>query len=224
MRKVQPRPPVAATSVGDEHDTSGLDGYPAHDFFAAPGTKVVAPISGKIVKLSGHDPKQGAVEGAGGPLGWSVYIQGDDGRTYYLTHMGSRTVKMGQRVVGGQGIGTVADYDKYGRPSHIHMGISGEGGSMVPSPAPTKGRTPAAPPAPTAAAPTTAYPAVVPDEGAPSVYPVMPPIVQPALAGRQVQDYHLQNPLVETWRMIAQGSASPDAQRYLSLAEAANGP
>jgi hypothetical protein len=68
---------------------------------------------------------QGPFEGPHGPLGWSVYIQGADGRTYYLTHMGSRNVKVGQTVRQGQQIGTVANYAKYGTPSHIHMGVNG---------------------------------------------------------------------------------------------------
>jgi murein DD-endopeptidase MepM/ murein hydrolase activator NlpD len=118
--------PIAGEKAhGSDHDTAGLPGYPAHDYMARPGTRVVAPVSGKVIKLSGHDPKLGAVQGAGGPLGWSVYIEGDDGKTYYLTHMGSRSVKVGQRVKQGRGIGTVANYDKYGRPSHIHMGVKG---------------------------------------------------------------------------------------------------
>lgn len=120
-----PIPGRYQTSVGGEHDTAGLPGFPARDYFAKPGSPVVAPISGTVIKLSGHDPKLGAVEGAGGPLGWSVYIQGDDGHVYYLTHMGSRTVRLSQKIRAGQRIGTVADYDKYGRPSHIHMGVSG---------------------------------------------------------------------------------------------------
>ena len=41
----------------------------------------------------------------------------------YLTHMGSRSVGVGQRVRAGQPIGTVANYDRYGRASHIHMGV-----------------------------------------------------------------------------------------------------
>jgi murein DD-endopeptidase MepM/ murein hydrolase activator NlpD len=118
--------PIAGEKAAkSDHETAGLAGYPAHDYMAKPGTRVVAPVSGKVVKLSGHDPKLGAVQGAGGPLGWSVYIEGDDGKTYYLTHMGSRNVKVGQRVKQGRGIGTVANYDKYGRPSHIHMGVKG---------------------------------------------------------------------------------------------------
>jgi murein DD-endopeptidase MepM/ murein hydrolase activator NlpD len=85
----------------------------------------VAPITGKVVKLSGHDPSQGPVDGPHGPLGWSVYIRGSDGRTYYMTHMGSRNVRIGQTVRQGQTIGTVANYAKYGTPSHIHLGVNG---------------------------------------------------------------------------------------------------
>ena len=97
----------------------------ARDVFAKAGSPVDAPISGKIVKLSGHDPSLGAVEGAGGPLGWSIYIQAPNGTRWYLTHLGSRNVKVGQTVKRGQVIGTVANYDKYGRASHVHVGIHG---------------------------------------------------------------------------------------------------
>jgi murein DD-endopeptidase MepM/ murein hydrolase activator NlpD len=123
----KPGDPVVSgkQSVGGEHATSGLAGYPAHDFFAPAGSHAVAPVSGTVVKLSGHDPANGPTNGPHGPLGWSAYIKGDDGRTYFLTHMGSRNLKVGETVKQGQIIGTVADYDKYGTPSHIHMGVSG---------------------------------------------------------------------------------------------------
>jgi murein DD-endopeptidase MepM/ murein hydrolase activator NlpD len=123
----QPGDPVVSgkQSVGGLHQTDGLAGYPAHDFFAPAGSHAVAPVTGTVIKLSGHDPKNGPTNGPHGPLGWSVYVKGDDGRTYFLTHMGSRNVKVGQTVQQGQVIGTVADYDKYGTPSHIHMGVSG---------------------------------------------------------------------------------------------------
>jgi murein DD-endopeptidase MepM/ murein hydrolase activator NlpD len=118
------RSPVGhLTSEGGVHPTAGLAGYPARDYFARPGTAAVAPVNGTVVRLSGHDPAQGPTQGPHGPLGYSVYIKGDDGHEYFLTHMGSRTVKPGQRVRSGQKIGTVANYDKYGTPSHIHMGV-----------------------------------------------------------------------------------------------------
>lgn len=118
-------PVVGGTGIGGLHPTAGLAGYPAHDYFAPSGSEAVAPISGTVIRLSGHDPAQGPVEGPHGPLGWSVYIKGSDGRTYFLTHLGSRTVTVGERLKAGQKIGTVADYAKYGTPSHVHMGVNG---------------------------------------------------------------------------------------------------
>jgi murein DD-endopeptidase MepM/ murein hydrolase activator NlpD len=92
---------------------------------APAGSVVVAPVNGKVIKLSGYNPKLGAVQGAGGPLGWSVYIQGENGKTYYLTHLGSRSVHVGDRVRLGQRIATVANYHSFGRPDHVHMGVHG---------------------------------------------------------------------------------------------------
>lgn len=125
--RARPGDPVVSSkqSEGGQHETAGLAGYPAHDYFAPAGTHAVAPVSGTVVKLSGHDPAQGPMNGPHGPLGWSAYIRGSDGKTYFLTHMGTRTVKVGQKVRQGQVIGTVADYDKYGTPSHIHEGVNG---------------------------------------------------------------------------------------------------
>lgn len=120
-------PVIGGSSVGGEHETMGLPGYPARDYFAKAGSTAVAPVSGKVIKLSGHDPRNGPTQGPHGPLGWSVYIQGTDGKTYFLTHMGSRTVRVGEKVTAGAKIGTVANYDKYGTPSHIHMGVSDGG-------------------------------------------------------------------------------------------------
>lgn len=115
--------PVAnLTSRGGEHPTAGLDGFPAYDYFAPAGSAAVSPVDGVVVRLSGHDPKLGPIDGPHGPLGWSVYIKGADGHVRFLTHMGSRNVGVGQRVKAGETIGTVADYDRYGTPSHIHMG------------------------------------------------------------------------------------------------------
>jgi murein DD-endopeptidase MepM/ murein hydrolase activator NlpD len=119
-----PVPGRFLSSEGGEHPTLGLPGYPAHDFFAKAGSPVVAPVAGTIVKLSGHDPRSGPTQGPHGPFGWSVYIRGDDGKLYYMTHLGSRSVRDGQRVRGGAQIGTVGDYARYGTPSHVHMGVA----------------------------------------------------------------------------------------------------
>lgn len=110
---------------GATHQTAGLAGYPAYDYMAKAGTRVVAPVGGKIIKVSGHDPANGPTNGPHGPFGLSVYIRGDDGRTYYLTHMGSRDVKVGQRVRRGSPLGTVGNYAKWGGADHVHMGVHG---------------------------------------------------------------------------------------------------
>lgn len=109
--------------VGGLHPTEGLPGYPAHDYFAKAGTPVIAPVNGTVVKVSGHDPAQGPTEGPHGPFGWSAYIQSPDGATYYITHLGSRTVKPGETVKAGTVIGSVGDYARYGTPSHVHVGV-----------------------------------------------------------------------------------------------------
>lgn len=118
--------PIAGEKAAKaDHPTAGLPGYPAHDYMAPAGTPVVAPVSGKIIKLSGHDPKQGPTQGPHGPFGWSVYVQGDDGKTYFLTHLGTRKVKLGQRVRQGAVIGSVGNYAKYGGANHVHEGVHG---------------------------------------------------------------------------------------------------
>lgn len=106
------------------HQTSGLPGYPAYDYMAPAGSPCVAPVTGQVTKLSGHDPAAGPPNGPHGPFGWSVYIDGG-GKSYFLTHMGTRTVKVGDRVQQGEKIGTVGDYAKWGGANHIHMGVHG---------------------------------------------------------------------------------------------------
>ena len=119
-----PLPASALTSIGAEHETSGLAGFPAHDYFGSAGAPVIAPVGGTVVRLSGHDPSGGPVSGVHGPFGWSLYLRGNDGRTYFLTHLGSRSVRVGQKVTAGSQIGTIGDYAKFGGSNHVHMGVS----------------------------------------------------------------------------------------------------
>lgn len=110
---------------GATHETAGLPGYPAYDYMGKAGEAVVAPVGGKIVRFSGHDPAAGPTQGPHGPFGYSIYLQGDDGRTYFLTHLGSRDVKVGQRVKQGVQIGTIGNYAKFGGANHVHVGVHG---------------------------------------------------------------------------------------------------
>jgi hypothetical protein len=120
--EVSPIPRGMASSVGAEHPTANLPGFPAVDIFAKPGTPVVAPEDGVVTKLSGHDPSLGGQ--VGGWYGWSVYLQGaQSGYTYYITHMLTRTVSVGDKVRAGQVIGTSGAPP--GVQPHIHFGVSG---------------------------------------------------------------------------------------------------
>jgi murein DD-endopeptidase MepM/ murein hydrolase activator NlpD len=131
---VQPVPKPYIASHGGVHETAGLAGYPAIDFFAAPGSPVCAPEPGTVQRFSGHDPALGPIgpdgnpggrAAAGGPLGWSLYLLGDSGTSYFMTHLDTRTCVVGQRVRTGLQLGTIADYDKWGRSSHVHVGVHG---------------------------------------------------------------------------------------------------
>jgi len=119
-----PVPTNFLSSIGAEHPTAGLDGYPAYDYMGKAGSPVVAPVGGKIIRFSGHDPAGGPTSGVHGPFGWSLYLQGEDGRTYYMTHMGSRDVRVGQKVAPGTVLGTIGNYAKWGGADHVHMGVN----------------------------------------------------------------------------------------------------
>lgn len=105
------------------HPTAGLPGYPAVDVFGRPGSSVLSPASGTIRRFSGKDPKSGGKPG--GPYGWSIYLQTAGGDDYFMTHFGSRVVKVGQKVKRGDPLGTICDSKVSGKPgtSHIHEGL-----------------------------------------------------------------------------------------------------
>ncbi len=106
------------------HQTDGLPGYPAKDFFAPAGASVGCPKDGTIRKLSGHDPREGG--NPGGAYGWSIYLESGDGDRF-LTHFGTRAVTLGQKVKRGETIGTVCDAAVARMPSslsHVHYGFN----------------------------------------------------------------------------------------------------
>lgn len=104
------------------HETSGLAHNWALDFMAKGGTKILAVEAATVWKLSGHDPKDGVIDGD--IFGWNTYLMTKDGLIYFYTHQGSRSVKVGDRVVRGQIIGVVGKWpDDPGR-SHTHLGVT----------------------------------------------------------------------------------------------------
>lgn len=113
------------------HQTAGLPNFPAVDVFGQPGEPVLAPVSGTIVDVHGIPWNQREHVG-----GETAYLQGDDGNTYFLTHL-QGNVPSG-RVQAGQPIGQVAAVPGSWWPSHIHeglhQGIYQPGGSSSPAP------------------------------------------------------------------------------------------
>ena len=108
---------------GPTHETSGLPGYQAFDYMAPAGTPCVAPVDGRIDRLSGKDPSLGG--SPGGPLGYSIYLGGDNRKSYFMTHLDKVLVKVGQRVKQGEQIAQVAAGPASWSSPHVHMGVNG---------------------------------------------------------------------------------------------------
>jgi len=51
----------------------------------------------------------------------SFTLNGDDGQTYYYTHLATVDVKQGQKVKQGQRLGTVGAYN--GKNPHLHFAV-----------------------------------------------------------------------------------------------------
>lgn len=124
MRYVQLVSPVLElSSVNGLHPTSGLAGYPAHDWFAPAGSIVIAPATGVVARLSGHPVGSGPRNGPHGAYGLSIYITDALGQSWFITHCASVEVRRGQRVRQGQRIGRVASWAPLSTPSHVHLGV-----------------------------------------------------------------------------------------------------
>lgn len=97
------------------HQTGGLPGFPAIDVFAAPGTLVMPPEGGLLVFK--HFIPWSITKRVGG---WTVYLQGNSGNTYFLTHFAN--VRRDGRIRRFQSLGRVAEVPANAWPAHIHEG------------------------------------------------------------------------------------------------------
>ncbi len=97
------------------HDTAGLPGFPAIDVFAAVNTLVMPPEGGRIVYK--HYIPWDPVKRVGG---WTCYLQGHSGATYFLTHFGN--VRRDGRIYRFQSIGRVGYVPHQAWKPHIHEG------------------------------------------------------------------------------------------------------
>ncbi|MCC7075618.1 MAG: LysM peptidoglycan-binding domain-containing M23 family metallopeptidase [Acidimicrobiia bacterium] len=108
--------PVASSayfgnSFGAPRD-GGVRQHQGIDVFARKGTPVVATVSGRVGR-AGPDTGKG---------GLRVWLNGDDGLSYYHAHLDSVSVSPGQRVSAGQVLGTVGNSGNAGgSASHLHF-------------------------------------------------------------------------------------------------------
>ncbi len=98
------------------HQTGGLGNkFPAIDVFAPPKTLVYPPEKGVIVYKHyiewDHDERVG---------GWTCYLHGVSGNTYFLTHFHS--VRREGRIWPFMAIGRVGEVPMAWWPAHIHEG------------------------------------------------------------------------------------------------------
>ncbi|HUF33264.1 MAG TPA: peptidoglycan DD-metalloendopeptidase family protein [Acidimicrobiales bacterium] len=103
---------------------SGGRRHQGTDILSPRGTPVVASVSGSV---RGHNSRLGGI---------SYYLKGDDGTTYFGTHLDSLSGASG-RVSQGTVLGYVGDSgNARGGPTHLHFEIHPGGGSPV-NPYPT---------------------------------------------------------------------------------------
>jgi murein DD-endopeptidase MepM/ murein hydrolase activator NlpD len=86
----------------------------AYDLMGKAGQAVHAPFAGTVVKISGQPG------GDPGFAGYGVTIRDAQGNQYFFKHLGTASVKPGQRIKPGQLIGTL-DAKTAGGP-HLHLG------------------------------------------------------------------------------------------------------
>jgi murein DD-endopeptidase MepM/ murein hydrolase activator NlpD len=103
---------------------SGGRRHQGTDILSPRGTPVVASVAGTV---RGHNSRLGGI---------SYYLHGDDGNTYFGTHLSSLSGASG-RVSQGTVVGYVGDSgNARGGPTHLHFEIHPGGGSAV-NPYPT---------------------------------------------------------------------------------------
>lgn len=114
-------------------------GHQGTDIFAAKGTPLIAVVDGVI----------GTSFGPSGKGGYRLWIDGDNGYSYYYAHLNNDTpgtddgrggagtafapgIAPGVRVVAGQTVGFVGDSgDAEPTPPHCHFGITRTGGDYI---------------------------------------------------------------------------------------------
>lgn len=93
----------------------------AVDIMAPAGSTFVSPVSGRVLRISGRDPRQGAYGSSGTLFGRSITIQAPDGNEWFATHLDNPIVRVGQFVTAGSPLSRIGDW---GERSHAHVATS----------------------------------------------------------------------------------------------------
>lgn len=106
-------------------ETNCHGSYTAADIHVKTGTAVVAAVAGEVTLVSGS---------VSGTNGLDVSIHGEDGVTYYYTHLGTHgAISVGQTVPAGYILGTVGtSFQAQGTAPHLHFD-AGEGYTTRPA-------------------------------------------------------------------------------------------
>ncbi len=124
---------VAKELAGDSkhwvHPTGQLPGYPALDFKAPAGTKVLAVVSGTTWWESGGTDPSVQPNDIHSVYGWTFYLKSDITRiTYFYSHLQTRLVKNGpphNHVEIGKVVGKLVNWHQWGNVDHLHLGATG---------------------------------------------------------------------------------------------------
>lgn len=113
--------PLSGTAPGvGTHKQTDWESANAIDIGTTSGETVYAPINGTVVRIGGHDPREGIISSGTKKLyGYGITIKGSDGKLYFIAHLGGLKVRSGQKVSRGSVIAAS------GALGHVHYAVSG---------------------------------------------------------------------------------------------------
>lgn len=112
----QAQPRLTMGGGPDAHHSRALGNWQsddAYDLMGPAGAKIVSPVAGRVTNISGQPG------GSPGFAGYGITVDTRAGQ-FFFKHLGTKTVKIGDRIKPGQLLGTL-DAATAGGP-HLHLG------------------------------------------------------------------------------------------------------